>query len=81
MVYELKLPELGEDAGDEATVSYWHVEEGDHIDQNEDIVEMSTDKAVFTVPSPINGTIIQLLVEEGDTVSVGDSMATIEIDE
>jgi len=78
MLYELRLPDLGEDAGEEATVSYWHLEEGDHVDQDEDLVEMSTDKAVFSVPSPVTGTIIDIIVQEGETVGVGELMAIIE---
>jgi len=80
MTYELKLPELGEDAGDEATISYWHFEQGDHVGQDEDLVEMSTDKAVFAVPSPVSGTIVEIVAEEGDTVQVGEVMAVIETD-
>ena len=80
MVYELKLPELGEDAGSEATISYWHFEQDDHVDQDEDLVEMSTDKAVFTVPSPVSGTISEIVAEEGATVQVGAVMALIETD-
>jgi len=71
---------LGEDAGDEATISYWHFEQGDHVGQDEDLVEMSTDKAVFAVPSPVSGTIVEIVAEEGDTVQVGEVMAVIETD-
>lgn len=80
MAYELRLPDLGEDAGNEATVTYWHFEDGDHVGQDEDLVEMSTDKAVFTVPSPVSGTILKTVVREGDKIKVGDLMATIETD-
>ena len=80
MAYELRLPDLGEDAGSEATVTYWHLEDGDHVGQDEDLVEMSTDKAVFTVPSPVSGTILETVVREGDTIKVGDLMAIIETD-
>ena len=78
MVYEVKLPELGEDGGSEATISYWHFEQGDHVDQDEDLVEMSTDKAVFAVPSPVSGMIVEIVAEEGDTVQVGEVMTLIE---
>jgi len=80
MIYELRLPELGEDAGSEATISYWHFEEGDSVEEDEDLVEMSTDKAVFSVPSPVSGTIIEIIAEEGETVQVGEVMATIEVE-
>src|SRR5690606_20565937 len=41
MKYEVKLPDLGDDAGDEATVSYWLVEEGDEVTEADDLVEMT----------------------------------------
>ncbi|MCD6287714.1 MAG: hypothetical protein J7M12_01225 [Candidatus Hydrogenedentes bacterium] len=78
MIYEMKLPDLGEDAGNEATVTYWHLDDGDHVEQDNDLVEMSTDKAVFTVPSPVTGTITEIITREGETVKVGDLMALIE---
>ena len=78
MVYEVKLPELGEDGGSEATISYWHFEQGDRVEQDEDLVEMSTDKAVFAVPSPVSGMIVEIVAEEGDTVQVGEVLTLIE---
>lgn len=79
MRYEVKLPDLGEEAADEATVSYWLVEEGDEIAESDDLVEMTTDKAAFSVPSPKSGVLLEKLVEEGDDVSVGDVLCILEI--
>ncbi len=79
MRYEVKLPDLGEDAADEATVSYWLVEEGDEVTEADDLVEMTTDKATFSVPSPKSGVLLEKLVEEGDDVSVGDVLCILEI--
>lgn len=78
MATKVELPELGEDAPDEAEVSFWYAEPGDTIKEGADLVEMVTDKAAFTVPSPVGGTLKELLVEEGDKVAVGEAMATIE---
>ena len=78
MEHEIKLPELGEDAGDEATVSYWQFNEGDTVEKDDDLVEMTTDKAVFNVPSPVTGTLTRILVKEGDVVKVGKAIAVIE---
>lgn len=75
---EVKLPELGEDAGKEATVSFWYVEEGGRIAKDEDLVEMVTDKATFNVPSPAGGVIKEIKSLEGDKVEVGQLMAIIE---
>ncbi|MFW6189223.1 MAG: biotin/lipoyl-containing protein [Planctomycetota bacterium] len=77
MPTEVKLPELGEDAGDEAEVSFWYVEEGERVEEGQDLVEMVTDKAAFTVPSPAGGTVQEIRVEEGDNVQVGDVMAIL----
>jgi pyruvate/2-oxoglutarate dehydrogenase complex dihydrolipoamide acyltransferase (E2) component len=79
MRYEVKLPDLGEDAASEATVSYWLVEEGDEVSESDDLVEMTTDKAAFSVPSPKSGILLEKLVEEGEDVSVGDVICVLEI--
>lgn len=70
------LPELAEGVT-EATVSYWHVEEGDHVQEGQDLVEMTTDKATFNVPSPANGILSEVFFDEGQAVSVGDTLAVI----
>ena len=78
MEHELQLPDLGEDAPDEAEVSFWYVAEGETVEEGQDVVEMITDKAAFTVPSPASGTVKRFLSKEGDTVKVGQVMAVIE---
>lgn len=80
MSYEVKLPDLGEDAGEEATVAYWLYEEGDYVKEGDDLVELTTDKAAFTVPSPRDGKIAEIVVQEGDDVVVGDVLCIIEAD-
>ena len=75
---EVTLPSLGEDAEEQATVSYWLVDEGDQLAEGDDLVEMTTDKAAFSVPSPHSGTLVEKLVEEGDEVAVGDVLCAIE---
>ena len=76
---EVKLPSLGDDAGEEATVSVFLVEEGDDINEGDDLVEMLTDKASFTVPSPATGKIVKIAVGEDDVVKVGDLLAVMEV--
>jgi len=75
---EVKLPDLGEDAGKEATVSFWYVEKGGRIGKDDDLVEMVTDKATFNVPSPASGVVTDITALEGDKVEVGGLMAVIE---
>ena len=73
------LPSLGDDAGDKATVSVFFREVGDDIREGDDLVEMVTDKATFTVPSPVTGKILSLAVGENDIVKVGQTLAVVEV--
>lgn len=77
--YVVILPSLGEDAGEEAQVSFVYVKPGDTVKEEADLVEMVTDKATFNVPCPKNGTIVKMRVEEGDTIKVGDPICDMEI--
>ncbi len=70
------LPELGSGVN-EATVSYWHFEEGDKVTEGEDLVEMTTDKATFNIPAPCSGVLGEVNFGEGDAVKVGDVIAVI----
>jgi len=78
--YEVKLPSLGEDAGDEATVSYWFFAVGDEVKEGDDLLEMVTDKATFNVPAPKSGRLVELKVKDNDIVLVGGVLATMEIE-
>jgi len=78
-VNDVKLPGLGEDAGDEAVVSFWYVEIGEKVEEGDDLVQMLTDKATFDVPSPAGGKIVERLVEEDDKVKVGQVICRIEV--
>ncbi len=73
------LPELAENVH-EATVSYWHHEEGDKVEEGEDLVELATDKATFNVPALCTGVITEVFFEEGEVVRVGETLASIEED-
>lgn len=81
MNIEVELPDMGEDAGDEATVAEWYAEEGDHVDEGEVLVEMTYDGSTFDVLAPASGTLLEQLVEEEDIVRVGDVLAIIECPE
>ena len=71
------LPELGEGI-EKATVSYWYFKAGDKINEKDDLVELTTDKATFNLPSPCTGILSEVLLCEGDTVGVGEVLAIIE---
>ena len=78
MAIEVKLPELGAEAGEEATVSFWIVQEGDEVSEGDDLVEMLTDKANFNVPSPTAGVVKKICAEENSVIKVGDPLCEIE---
>ena len=70
------LPELGEGIK-KATVSYWFFQSGDKINEKEDLVELTTDKATFNLPSPCSGTLAEILIPEGSVANVGDVLGII----
>lgn len=71
------LPELGEGI-EKATLSYWYFREGERVNIKDDLVELTTDKATFNLPSPASGTLTEIFFREGDTVGVGETLALIE---
>jgi len=71
------MPQLGETVT-EGTVAQWLKKIGDSVDKYEDFVEVSTDKVNAGVPSPVTGTIRELLVKEGETVATGTPIAVID---
>jgi pyruvate/2-oxoglutarate dehydrogenase complex dihydrolipoamide acyltransferase (E2) component len=74
---EVKLPSLGEEAGNEARVSFWYVDVGEDIEEGDDLVQMLTDKATFDVPSPVTGRVSALLAEEDQQVKVGETLCRV----
>ena len=77
---DVKLPSLGEDAGDEARVSFWYVDVGEEVKEGDDLLQMLTDKATFDVPSPVSGRVSALLVEENQQVKVGQVLCRIRVE-
>lgn len=77
MAVKVILPNLAEGVN-EATVSYWHLQEGDEVKEGQDLVEMATDKATFNLPAPASGILGEIIAEEGSVVRVGEALATIQ---
>jgi 2-oxoisovalerate dehydrogenase E2 component (dihydrolipoyl transacylase) len=77
MATTITMPQLGETVT-EGTVAQWLKSVGDSVDKYEDFVEVSTDKVNAGVPSPVTGTIRELLVKEGETVATGTPIAVID---
>ena len=74
---EVTLPELGEGI-ESANITYWYFKQGDAVKENDDLVELATEKAAFNLPSPCSGKLAQILLNEGDAVKVGDILAIID---
>jgi pyruvate dehydrogenase E2 component (dihydrolipoyllysine-residue acetyltransferase) len=77
MATEVKLPELGENI-ESGNVVKLLVSVGQKIDQDQPVLELETDKATIEVPSPIAGTVQQILVQEGAKAQVGQAVITVE---
>src|SRR3990170_4535384 len=73
---EIKMPQLGETVV-EGTITKWLKKEGDQVEADELLVEISTDKVDSEVPSSESGTIEKILVQEGETVKVGTALVLI----
>jgi len=71
------LPELSEGIK-KATVSYWYFKPGEKVGEKDDLVELTTDKATFNLPSPASGTLTEILIAEGSPANVGDVLGVIE---
>ncbi|MFZ1382955.1 MAG: 2-oxoglutarate dehydrogenase, E2 component, dihydrolipoamide succinyltransferase [Scrofimicrobium sp.] len=76
MAQSIKMPALGESVS-EGTVTEWLKKVGDTVEADEPIVEVATDKVDSEVPSPISGVLLEILVEEDETVGVGTEIARV----
>src|SRR5262245_63237156 len=70
------MPQLGETVT-EGTITRWLKGVGDHVDADEPLFEVSTDKVDSEVPAPASGTLSEILVQEGETAQVGTRLAVI----
>ncbi|MGH2710049.1 MAG: biotin/lipoyl-containing protein, partial [Actinomycetota bacterium] len=77
MATPVTMPQLGETVV-EGTIVKWLKGKGDTVERDEPLFEISTDKVDTEVPSPVAGTITEIKVPEGETVSVGTELALIE---
>jgi len=76
MAYEFKLPDLGEGLT-EGEVARWLVAEGDVIAEDDPLVEIQTDKTTVEIPSPAAGTVLRIVVPEGQVAPVGAVLVVI----
>ena len=76
MTVEIKVPAMGESVT-EATVSKWFKKQGESVARDEPLLELETDKVTVEVPSPADGSLESISVQEGDTVQVGALLGAI----
>ncbi len=74
---DVVMPKMGESVS-EGTIIKWHKKKGDTVKRDEVIFEISTDKVDTEIPSPIEGVLTDIKVNEGDTVEVGTVVAVID---
>jgi 2-oxoisovalerate dehydrogenase E2 component (dihydrolipoyl transacylase) len=72
------MPRLGESTN-EGTVARWLLKPGDRVEELQPMFEVESEKVVAEVPSPFTGTLVEILVGEGSTVSVGAEVAVIDV--
>src|ERR671923_243823 len=73
---DVVMPQMGVSVS-EGTITKWLKREGEQIEADEALLEISTDKVDTEVPSPASGVVTQILVPEGETVEVGTKLAVI----
>ncbi len=77
MTIEIRVPPLPESVTD-ATLVAWHKKVGDGVSRDESLADLETDKVVLEVPAPANGTLLEIKVTDGATVTAGDLLAVLE---
>ncbi|MDH4072152.1 MAG: 2-oxoglutarate dehydrogenase complex dihydrolipoyllysine-residue succinyltransferase [Gammaproteobacteria bacterium] len=77
MTIEIRVPQLPESVTD-ATLVAWHRKAGEHVSRDENLVDLETDKVVLEVPAPASGTLVEIRVMNGATVTAGDVLAILE---
>lgn len=76
----VRVPEVGESVT-EGTIATWFIEPGATITTGQPLFELATEKVDSEVPSPVTGTVIELLIPTGGAVTVGDAVLTVETDQ
>ena len=76
MAFSVQMPALGESVT-EGTVTRWLKEEGDTVEADEPLLEVSTDKVDTEIPAPTSGVLTKILAQEDDVVEVGGDLALI----
>ena len=77
MAFEFRLPDIGEGIH-EGEIVKWFVKAGDTIEEDDVLAEVQNDKSVVEIPSPVSGTVEEVVVDEGTVAVVGDVIVKID---
>ena len=77
MATDIVMPQLGESIA-EGTIVKWLVPLGAQVKKDESLLEVETDKVALDIPSPANGALTEILIQEGQTVPVGTLLARLD---
>ena len=77
--FTFNMPDIGEGIA-EAEIVQWHKQVGDTVNEDEEFVDMMTDKATVPMESPVTGKIVEIAGGEGDMVSIGSMLVVIEVE-
>src|SRR5437870_11606782 len=77
MATEVVMPQMGESIA-EGTITKWLKNVGEHVDRDEPLFEISTDKVDAEIPAPAAGTLTEIKFKEGDTVEVNTVVAVLD---
>src|ERR1051325_10743592 len=76
--YIFKLPDVGEGTA-EAEIVAWHVGVGDNVDEDQNLVDVMTDKATVEMTSPVSGKVVSIHGEPGEMAAVGSPLVELEV--
>ena len=76
--FEFKLPDIGEGVT-EGEIVGWLIKQGDSVSEDQDMVEVMTDKATVTIGAPKAGTVVELRGAVGDVIPVGDVLVVLDL--
>jgi len=81
MNVEVELPDLGPEGGSQARVAEWHFDEGDYVEEGEILCEVVGESESAEVEAPCSGTLLERVVEEDETLRIGEILAVIDCEE
>lgn len=77
MAFQFKLPDIGEGIH-EGEIVKWFIKPGDKVQEDDVLCEVQNDKAVVEIPSPVEGTVLEVMVEEGTVATVGQVLVSFD---